>query len=128
MSTTRALPSPSSLAKTLAQLTRSPKPVLSPAVRSLSLTLANRNAHFGARHFLKEDLPRIAYANPSLNVRVTRKEHKKEEPWAPEILVELLDGTTKTVDMTQKHSSVILQELLGIQGQQSGTESEQITQ
>ncbi|KAG8999871.1 hypothetical protein FRB94_005864 [Tulasnella sp. JGI-2019a] len=117
---TRALPTPSSLAKTLSHLTRTPIPVLSPAVRSLSLTLANRNAHYGARHFLKEDLPRIAYANPNLSVQITRKEHKREEPWAPEIMVELSDGTTKTVDMTQKHSSAILNELLEIQGLETG--------
>ncbi|KAG8882803.1 hypothetical protein FRB97_007737 [Tulasnella sp. 331] len=124
----RALPSPSSLSKALSQLTRAPIPVLSPTVRSLSLSLANRNAHYGARHFLKEDLPRIAYANPNLNVRVTRKEHKKESPWAPEIVVELLDGTTKTVDMTQKHSSVILKELLEIKAQETGAQSDAVTQ
>lgn len=88
---------PSSLAKTLAVLTRQPLPVLPPTLRSLSLSLAQRNAHYGARHFLKEELPRIAYANPKLDVRVTRKEHKKETPWKPEMVVELGESVQSAV-------------------------------
>ncbi len=124
-------PKPSSLAQVLRNLSKQPVPKLSSNLQSLSLSLAQRNAHYGARHFLKEDLPRIAYANPNLTINVTRKEHLKESPWAPELNVAfcefwclisqsevtlidslLADGTSKTIDMTQKHSSAILDELL----------------
>lgn len=78
-----ATPKPSTLAKALNLLNRQPLPKLPPTLRTLSLSLAQRNAHFGARHFLKEDMPRIAYHNPELRINVTRKLHLKEEPWAP---------------------------------------------
>ena len=74
----------------------------------MKLTLAKRNAHFGARyvelsdhltydivddnrskrHFLKEEVPRIAYVNPSLVIEVERKEKTKEENWDPELVVQ----------------------------------------
>jgi len=87
-----ALPKPSSLSKTLSQLTRSPQVKLPSlphnGVKRLKLTLATRNAHFGARHFLKDELPRLAFSNPNLDIAVERKEHLRSEPWAPELLVE----------------------------------------
>jgi len=49
-----------------------------------------------------------------------RKEHKREEPWTPELVVALEDGTSQTLDMTKKHSSLILAELLKISGTGSG--------
>ncbi|KAG8846233.1 hypothetical protein FRB91_001050 [Serendipita sp. 411] len=58
-------------------LKRSPQPVL-PNIRGLSLTYAIRNEHFGARHFAKEELPRISYANQHISVYVDRK-HITEE-------------------------------------------------
>lgn len=79
---------PTSLAKALAHLTKQPQPKLSPKLRSLSLTFAKRNAHYGARHFVKEDLPRIAYSHPNLKISVERKEHLRESPWAPELRAE----------------------------------------
>ena len=78
-------PKPSSLAKVLQNLSKEPVPKLSQNLRGLSLSLAQRNAHYGARHFTKEDLPRIAYANPNLTINVVRKVHLKESPWAPEL-------------------------------------------
>ncbi|KDQ17534.1 hypothetical protein BOTBODRAFT_105474 [Botryobasidium botryosum FD-172 SS1] len=105
----------SSLAKTLASLTKSPRPVV-PAIKELSLTLAQRNAHFGARHFLKEELPRIAYANPAIKIAVERRPKTAEEQWDPEIKALLDNGTTKTINMHMKHSTAILRELLAVGG------------
>ncbi|KAF8330342.1 uncharacterized protein EI90DRAFT_3060386 [Cantharellus anzutake] len=111
MATPRA---PSSLSKVLTQLKKTPAPSLPAAIKSLKLTLARRNAHFGARHFLKEEVPRIAYVNPSLVIEVERKEKSKEEDWDPELVVQYADGSTHTINMQQKHSSKILAELLAL--------------
>lgn len=105
----------SSLAKRLASLTKSPRPVV-PSIKELSLTLAQRNAHFGARHFLKEELPRIAYANPTIKITVEKRPKTAEEQWNPEIKAVLDNGTTKTINMHMKHSTAILRELLAIGG------------
>ncbi|KAF9508016.1 hypothetical protein BS47DRAFT_1350838 [Hydnum rufescens UP504] len=108
MATPRA---PSSLTKVLSVLKAAPAPIL-PSVRALKLTLAKKNAHFGARHFLKEELPRIAYVNPALEVEVEKKEKAKEEQWDPQMVVHFVDGSTQTINMQMKHSSKILEELM----------------
>ncbi|KIO24900.1 hypothetical protein M407DRAFT_76403 [Tulasnella calospora MUT 4182] len=105
---------PTSLAKALSHLTKQPQPKVSAKLRALSVTFAKRNAHYGARHFVKDDLPRVAYSNPNLKISVERRDHLRESPWAPELRAEFADGTKSTIDMTQKHSSAILQELLNL--------------
>ena len=40
-------------------------------------------------HFVKEDLPRIRYANPAIDIQVTKLLKTKEESWKPEMEVEL---------------------------------------
>ena len=40
------------------------------------------------RHFLKEDLPRIRYVNPKLDISVEKKPHTKDDKWAPELVLE----------------------------------------
>jgi Mitochondrial ribosomal protein L51 / S25 / CI-B8 domain len=39
-------------------------------------------------HFLKEDLPRIQYANPKINVQVNKLVKIKEETWQPELVLD----------------------------------------
>ena len=41
------------------------------------------------RHFVKEDLPRIRYANPAIEIEVNKLPKAKEETWKPEMVVEL---------------------------------------
>lgn len=41
------------------------------------------------RHFVKNDLPRIRYANPRLEIEVDKIPKTKEESWKPEMTVEL---------------------------------------
>lgn len=41
------------------------------------------------RHFVKEDLPRIRYANPTIDIEVNKPLKTKEETWRPEMVVEL---------------------------------------
>ncbi|KAI0044059.1 hypothetical protein FA95DRAFT_1608845 [Auriscalpium vulgare] len=106
---------PSRLSKVMAQLNKAPRPQLV-GLQSLKLTLAFRNDHWGARHFLKEDLPRIRYANPKLDIQVTRKIKTKEETWDPELVLQFKDGVTKSVPLQGKWSSKIFQEVMETAG------------
>ena len=96
---------PSKLSQALAQLNAQPKLTLN-AIRSLRLSYAFRNDHFGARygvanmervrndqcsfyrHFAKDFLPRIRYANPMLDIRVEKPKKTPQEAWRPAMEVE----------------------------------------
>ncbi|KAJ3833989.1 hypothetical protein EV361DRAFT_921504 [Lentinula raphanica] len=106
---------PSHLSKVLDRLTLQPKLSLF-GVRSLKLSYAYRNDHFGARHFVKKELPRIRYANPNLKVEVDKVLKTKEEQWKPEMELQLDNGTTRVINMHDKWSTTILQELLDLSG------------
>ncbi|KAJ8080916.1 hypothetical protein AAF712_010136 [Marasmius tenuissimus] len=106
---------PSSLSKILERLNTSPKLTLY-GVRALRLSYAFRNDHFGARHFTKEELPKIRYANPSLKIEVEKALKKPEEQWRPEIELQLEDGSLKTIDMDKKWSTTIVKELMELAG------------
>lgn len=90
------------LAHLVAHLRAPPKLTL-PHITSLRLTLASRNDHFGARcapcpsrvrfieqnfrHFLKEQLPRIRFANPNLEIHVRKFSKRPKDEWRPELEV-----------------------------------------
>ncbi|KAG6899336.1 hypothetical protein C0993_011124 [Termitomyces sp. T159_Od127] len=132
-------PSPSHLARVIHNLNASPKLTLT-NLKSLKLSLAFQNDHFGARcvvhiheaesvsdvisisrHFVKEQLPRIRWANPDLDIQVEKWRKTKEEAWRPEMEVEFADGTQKTIDMHEKWSTTILKELMEVAGGESWT-------
>ncbi|RDB24602.1 hypothetical protein Hypma_008216 [Hypsizygus marmoreus] len=106
---------PSHLARVLAGLNTQPKLTLS-NLKTLKLSLAFRNDHFGARHFVKEQLPRIRYANPNLDIQVEKVRKTAQEAWRPEMELEFTDGQQKTLDMHEKWSSTILKELMEVAG------------
>ncbi|KAG5337488.1 hypothetical protein C0989_009524 [Termitomyces sp. Mn162] len=108
-------PSPSYLAKVLVKLNALPKLHLT-QLKSIKLSLAFRNDHFGARHFVKEQLPRIRWANPDLDIQVEKWRKTKQEAWRPEMELEFADGTQKTIDMHEKWSTTILKELMEVAG------------
>jgi small subunit ribosomal protein S25 len=86
------------------------------------------------RHFVQEDLPRIRYANPDLDIDVIKWRKEKNDHWRPELEVKfgssfpaskwpLLStdlptdgGRVKIVDMDAKTSSTILKEVMSIAG------------
>ncbi|KAI0825320.1 hypothetical protein BC628DRAFT_1374550 [Trametes gibbosa] len=109
----KTIPGPSRLSGILARLNQDPKPHL-PNLKSIRLMYAYRNDHFGARHFVKEDLPRIRYANPAVDIQVEKRLKSKEESWKPEMVVELKNGTTHTLDLGGKWSSAIFHELMDL--------------
>ncbi|KAG7090636.1 hypothetical protein E1B28_009738 [Marasmius oreades] len=106
---------PSRLSKILEHLHSSPRLSLF-GLRAIRLSYAFRNDHFGARHFVKEDLPRIRHANPSLKIEVEKVLKTAQEQWRPEMELQLEDGTLKTIDMHKKWSTNILKELMEVAG------------
>ncbi|THH14059.1 hypothetical protein EW146_g6238 [Bondarzewia mesenterica] len=111
----KSIPGPSRLSKILLQLNKAPKPNLV-GLKSLKLTLAAKNDHFGARHFLKEDMPRIRYTNPNLNIEVNRLPKAKEETWKPEMMLEFRNGKTQTLNLDKKWSWNIFKDLMEAAG------------
>lgn len=80
---------------------------------------------------MKEELPRIRYVNPDLKIQVTRKPKTREEQMKAEMELQfraysldtlvqfhsmflLDDGTVQTVDVSEKWSTVILDELMDV--------------
>ncbi|QRV76875.1 ribosomal l51/s25/CI-B8 domain-containing protein [Ceratobasidium sp. AG-Ba] len=105
------------IGKTMAFLHKQPIPYLKSNVKSLELRLAPRNGHWGARHFLKEDLPRIAYANPHVTYRVDKSRQLTiEKPWAPSLRLEFDDGSKHNVGVDGKLSGEIMKEVLSVAG------------
>ncbi|KAL0950498.1 hypothetical protein HGRIS_007307 [Hohenbuehelia grisea] len=111
----RTIPGPSRLSKILSNLKAAPRLELA-NLRSLKLTLASRNDHFGARHFLKEDLPRIQWANPDLAIEVSKMRKSRTEGWHPELELQFEDGSKRLLDLQDKWSSSIVRELMDTAG------------
>jgi small subunit ribosomal protein S25 len=86
---------------------------------------------------VQNDLPRIRYANPRLEIEVDKKPKTREDTWKPELVVELRactrrlaslsleltftfyyqgDGTKKSVKVDGKWSSAIFQEVMELGG------------
>jgi len=116
----KPLPGPSRLSQILLNLNKAPRPTLV-GVRSITLTLAQRNDHFGARHFLKEDLPRIRYANPKIDIQVNKLPKTRDETWEPELVLEFSDGKKQSFNLHNKWSSKIFQEVMDSVGGNSWT-------
>lgn len=87
----KTIPGPSRLSGILAQITKQPRLELKNELKSLKLSYKSKNGDFGARstqlreacasaneyflnhrYFVKEELPRIRYANPSLEIQIDK--------------------------------------------------------
>ncbi|KAI0079072.1 hypothetical protein K474DRAFT_1618178 [Panus rudis PR-1116 ss-1] len=111
--TPKFTPGPSRLSRILQNLTRQPKPIIT-NLKALKLTLAAKNDHWGARHFVKEELPRIRYANPGAEIEVNKVPKSPSDGWKPEMVVEFRDGKSTTLSLEQKHSATIFTELMDL--------------
>ncbi|KDQ30249.1 hypothetical protein PLEOSDRAFT_1092050 [Pleurotus ostreatus PC15] len=114
----KTIPGPSRLSKILANLNASPRLELS-NLQSIKLTLASKNDHFGARHFLKEELPRIRWANPTLDIEVEKVPKTIKEAWKPELELRFTNGQAQTLDLHGKWSTTIVRELMDTAGARS---------
>lgn len=62
----------------------------------------NENLHCNFRHFLKEDLPRIAYANPGVKYQVSKfRQLTLENPWKPTLQLEF--GEPRFMSLLPEH-------------------------
>jgi hypothetical protein len=80
-------PSTTPLASLVKRLNMSPRPVLKDNVVKLRIVVAERNDHFGARHFIKEHLPRIQYSNPGVQIEIQKIPKRPESKWKAEMEV-----------------------------------------
>ncbi|TFK71728.1 hypothetical protein BDN72DRAFT_837307 [Pluteus cervinus] len=115
MSRKQALQGPSRLSKILTHLEASPRLAL-PQLKALRVSLAFQNDHFGARHFVKEQLPRIRWANPTLDIQVERALKTEKQQWKPEMELVFTNGQQKTIDIHEKWSTTIVKELMEVAG------------
>ncbi|KAF9030802.1 hypothetical protein BDZ89DRAFT_923884, partial [Hymenopellis radicata] len=99
----------------LANLNATPRLMLR-GVKELRVSYAYRNDHFGARHFAKDFLPRIAYANPEVAINVQKELKTKDDKWRPDIKVVFGDGKTAAINMHAKWSTAIAKELMDVAG------------
>lgn len=77
---------------------------LKPNVSSVFLSFAKRNSDMGARHFLKEDLPAVTYANPHVSFRIRRTVRKTVEPC---LHVNFADSTRTAIPIAKRTSADI---------------------
>ncbi|KAF8310873.1 hypothetical protein DL93DRAFT_2084063 [Clavulina sp. PMI_390] len=104
-----------SIAKVMERLTAKPLPVLPSSVRALRITMAAKNAHYGARHFVNQELPRVAYNNKSIQIDVEKKPKGPEEKWNPTMVIEhSKDGTSQTLNLDMMRSDNIVAEMLRV--------------
>ncbi|TEB18983.1 hypothetical protein FA13DRAFT_1698251 [Coprinellus micaceus] len=106
---------PSKLSKILQHLKAKPQLNLT-GVKSLKLSYAFRNDHFGARHFAKEDLPRLRWANPSIDIQVERIPKTVEQEWRPELAIQFENGKSTTLNLENKFSKTILRAVMDAAG------------
>ncbi|KLO17531.1 hypothetical protein SCHPADRAFT_846291 [Schizopora paradoxa] len=111
----KPLPGPSRLSGILKNLNGSPKPSL-PSLKGLTVTLAVKNDDFGAQHFLKDDIPKIRYANQDLNIHINRVPKSADGSHKPEMKLDFKDGKTQDIDMHLKWSTSIFEELMDSAG------------
>ncbi len=91
--------------------------------------------HLRKSHFARNDLPRIRYANPSIEIQVNKVPKSVGDTWRPEMQLEFRtshhpcvfsasnlkpmyagDGTTKTIDLQDKWSTTIFQDVMDLAG------------
>ncbi|CAG8447173.1 8627_t:CDS:2 [Ambispora leptoticha] len=82
---------------------------LGPRVRKISLSFSRKEFNAGARYFLRENLPRIAYNNPTIPIEV---EISKEKGITQSLIVELDDPEETLAIDCQRQSSDICRDLL----------------
>ncbi|KAJ2549098.1 hypothetical protein EV175_004574 [Coemansia sp. RSA 1933] len=81
---------------------------LSPKVQQVTLTLSQRTRASGARHFWREHLRRLQYANPELPIQVDFP----REPCAPKLEIKFADSPADTLSIAGMRSDDICKQFL----------------
>lgn len=100
---------------------------------TFNLQRTNYSPNTSHSHFLKEDMPRIRFANPKVDIRVNKLPKTVEEVWKPELVLEfctpwfptnfltrsltplplhVADGRKQVFDIHNKWSSGIFEEVM----------------
>ncbi|ODQ67970.1 mitochondrial MRP49p [Nadsonia fulvescens var. elongata DSM 6958] len=81
----------------------------------LQFKYQNSNGHMGAKKFWRETLPQIQFHNPAIPMAVIRTEAatvEENQTIPATLLVRYSNGEEKSLDIKEKHSSVILNEFI----------------
>ncbi|KAJ1935554.1 hypothetical protein EC988_008450, partial [Linderina pennispora] len=81
---------------------------LSPNISGLTLTLSQRTRASGARHFWREHLRRIQFANPALPITV----NYPREPCPPKLDIQFANASVETISVSGMKSEDICKKLL----------------
>ncbi|KAI7903002.1 uncharacterized protein BX663DRAFT_509163 [Cokeromyces recurvatus] len=73
---------------------------------TLTFALKGKNESASARHFLRENLPRIQYNNPHVNYEVNKT---LDATTTPKIAVHFSNGRSKEIDIARIHSDHIVE-------------------
>ncbi|KAF9432572.1 hypothetical protein BGZ76_010605 [Entomortierella beljakovae] len=84
---------------------------LSSDVKKISLMFSRKSDNAGARHFLRENMPRIQYNNPAIQFEVKKVQ---EAGVAPELTVEFANSEIKKIPCSRIQSSEICKQLLSV--------------
>ncbi|KZP30320.1 hypothetical protein FIBSPDRAFT_850628 [Athelia psychrophila] len=114
----RTIPGPSRLSGFLKQLTRAPRLVLSEDVTRLKLAYKFKGGDFAAKYFVKEELPRIRYANPALAIEVDKLDptNPKQKAQKSAITLEFSNRPAQTISITHARSTGLLTALMALAG------------
>ncbi|KAJ1902797.1 hypothetical protein GGI09_007771 [Coemansia sp. S100] len=81
---------------------------VSPAVESVTLTLSQRTRASGARHFWREHLRRIQFANPTLPIEV----NYPREPCAPKLEIKFSSAAAQSFSLAGMRSEEIYKQFI----------------
>ncbi|RUP52330.1 hypothetical protein BC936DRAFT_147577 [Jimgerdemannia flammicorona] len=91
---------------------------INPSVRKVSLVYSFKGKHncMGAKHFRRRNLPRLRYANPSVEFIVTKSQ---VETIVPTLTIEFADETKKVFEVPRMRSEAICRQLLEVAAAES---------
>ncbi|KAJ1942000.1 hypothetical protein FBU59_003336 [Linderina macrospora] len=81
---------------------------LSPKIAGLSLTLSQRTRASGARHFWREHLRRIQFANPALPITV----NYPRDPCPSKLEIQFANASVESISLSGMKSDDICKKLL----------------
>ncbi|KAI9592698.1 hypothetical protein BDF19DRAFT_425102 [Syncephalis fuscata] len=86
-----------------------------PNVRKVTVSIHRNSANFGARYFIRENLPQLQFSNPQVEFRVTRV----STPQAPKLTMQMIDGSIKEMAIKRTTSEQVCREFVKLAGASS---------
>ncbi|ANB12709.1 mitochondrial 54S ribosomal protein MRP49 [Sugiyamaella lignohabitans] len=94
-------------------------------VTGLSLRLSTRRPAKGAKSFWRENLPQVQFHNPSLPITVKKVTAEQEAAGEKiSLSISFEDGTSKSVETTERTSEQILEDFVAASGASQVPENE----